>query len=77
MKAVFDADCKWRIVEEFGPHSFEEQKDGSLLFQADYTDEENFISWILTFREKVQLLEPEEIRNKMQQITEKMKERYR
>ena len=77
VKAVFDADCKWRIVEEFGPNSFEEQKDGSLLFQADYTDEENLITWILTFREKVQLLEPEEIRDKMQQIIEKMKERYR
>ena len=76
MKALFDADCKWRVVEEFGPHCFEEQKNGTLLFKADYTDEENLITWILTFREKVQLLEPEEIRDKMQQIIEKMKVRY-
>lgn len=76
VKARFDAGCKWRIVEEFGPHCFEEQKNGTLLFHADYTDKENLITWILTFREQVELLEPEGIRNEIQQIIEKMKERY-
>lgn len=76
VKALFDAGCKWRLVEEFGPHCFEEQKDGSLLFHADYTDKENLITWILTFREQVQLLEPKEIKNEIQQIIEKMNERY-
>lgn len=76
VKALFDASCKWRLVEEFGPHCFEEQKDGSLLFHADYTDKENLITWILTFREQVQLLEPKEIKNEIQQIIEKMKGRY-
>lgn len=76
VKALFDAGCKWRLVEEFGPHCFEEQKDGTLIFHADYTDKENLISWILTFREQVQLQEPKEIRMELQQIIEKMKERY-
>ncbi|NCB92652.1 MAG: YafY family transcriptional regulator [Clostridia bacterium] len=76
VKALFDAGCKWRLVEEFGPHCFEEQKDETLLFHADYTDKENLIAWILTFREQVQLLEPEEIRIELQQIIEKMRERY-
>ena len=76
VKALFDAGCKWRLVEEFGPHCFEEQKDGTLLFHADYTDKENLISWILTFREQVQLQEPKEIRMELQQIIEKMKARY-
>ena len=76
VKALFDAGCKWRLVEEFGPHCFEEQENGSLLFHADYTDKENLITWILTFREQTQLLEPEEIRNEIKQIIEKMKGRY-
>lgn len=76
VKAIFDAGCKWRLVEEFGPHCFEEQSDGALLFHGDYTDKENLITWILTFREKVKLLEPEEIRNEIRQIIETMKERY-
>lgn len=76
VKAVFDAGCKWRLVEEFGPHCFGEQADGTLLFHADYTDKKNLITWILTFREQVQLLEPEDIRKEIQQIIEKMKKRY-
>ena len=76
VKALFDPRCKWRLVEEFGPHCFEEQKNGTLLFQTDYTDKENLITWILTFQEQAELLEPVEIRNEIQQIIEKMKERY-
>jgi predicted DNA-binding transcriptional regulator YafY len=76
VKALFDSRCKWRLVEEFGPHCFEEQKDGKLLFQTEYTDKGNLITWILTFQEQAELLEPEEIRNEIQQIIEKMKERY-
>lgn len=76
VKALFDAGCKWRVVEEFGPNCFEDQDDGKLLFHSDYTDKENLIAWILTFREQVELLEPEEIRTEIQQIIEKMKERY-
>ncbi|MDD3415278.1 MAG: YafY family protein [Lachnospiraceae bacterium] len=76
VKALFHAGCKWRLVEEFGPHSFEEQEDGKLLFQTDYTDKENLITWILTFQGQAELLEPEEIRYEIKQIIEKMKERY-
>lgn len=76
VKALFDAACKWRLIEEFGPNCFEEQMDGKLLFHADYTDKENLITWILTFREQAELLEPVDIRTEIQQIIEKIKERY-
>lgn len=76
VKALFDASCKWRLVEEFGADSFEEQKDGRLLFQADYTDEENLITWLLTFREQVEILEPKDIRNEMVAIIKRMEENY-
>lgn len=33
VKALFDADCKWRLVEEFGPDCFRVQKDGTLFFR--------------------------------------------
>lgn len=38
VKALFEPEVKWRLVEEFGPYCFREQEDGRLLFQADYTD---------------------------------------
>jgi len=76
VKALFDAGCKWRLVEEFGPGCFSEQDDGRLLFSTEYSDKDNFISWILTFRDQVELLEPEDVRNELMQIIDKMQRRY-
>lgn len=77
VKAVFDRSCKWRLVEEFESGSFEEQADGKLLFHADYTDKENLISWLLTFGDRVRLLEPEEVKSEIRTIIERMGENYR
>lgn len=76
VKALFDADCKWRLIEDFGTGCFEEQPDGKLLFTADYTDQENLLSWLMTFREKVKLLEPEELREEIRHILKRMTENY-
>lgn len=76
VKALFEPECKWRLVEEFGPNCFAVQEDGRLLFQADYTDKENLITWLLSFRDKVSLLEPEEIRTEMRENIERMREKY-
>ena len=62
VKALFDAEQKWRLVEEFGPHCFAETDDGRLLFTADYTDMENLVIWLMTFGAKVEVLEPAEAR---------------
>ena len=58
VKALFEVDCKWRLVEEFGIHCFTENEDGTLLFTADYTEKENLLSWLLTFGDKVKVLDP-------------------
>ncbi len=76
VKALFEPECKWRLVEEFGSGSFKEQEDGRLLFQADYTDKENLVTWLLTFREKTELLEPKEIRAEIKESVENMKRKY-
>ena len=77
VKALFAPECKWRLVEEFGIGSFMEQKDGKLSFQADYTDKENLLTWLLSFREKVELLEPEEIRVELLNIAKDIQKIYR
>ena len=63
VKALFAAEMKWRLVEEFGPHCFTEADDGRLLFTADYTDMENLVTWLMTFGAKVEVLEPTEARD--------------
>lgn len=76
VKALFEPECKWRLVEEFGSESFTGQEDGKLLFQADYTDKENLITWLMSFRDKVELLEPKEIRDEIRISIECMKKKY-
>lgn len=76
VKALFEAECKWRLVEEFGSGSFTEQEDGKLLFRADYTDKENLITWILSFRDKVELIEPKEIREELRSIAKGIQKIY-
>lgn len=76
VKALFEKGCKWRLVEDFGTGCFEEQPDGKLMFHGDYTNKENLISWLLSFRDQVTLLEPEEIREEMQALLEQMRKKY-
>ena len=63
VKALFDADMKWRLIEEFGTRFFTETEDGRLLFSADYTDKESLVTWLMTFGTKVEVLEPSEVRD--------------
>ena len=76
VRALFERDCKWRLVEEFGTESFSVRQDGKLLFQADYTDKDNLIRWLLSFGEKAELLEPEEIREEIKVSIARMKKKY-
>ena len=77
VKVLFEADQKWRLVEEFGTSCFTENEDGRLLFTADYTDMENLITWILTFGDKAEVIEPEEVREKVRTTIEAMIKNYR
>ena len=76
MKALFDASCKWRLIEEFGADSFEVQKDGKLLFGADFTNQENLLTWLMTFGDRVTLLEPQELRAEMCTLLQRMQKHY-
>lgn len=76
VKALFDPACKWRLVEDFGAGCFEVQEDGRLLFHADYTNREELLIWLLTFRDKVELLEPENVREELKGTLRKVLEIY-
>lgn len=76
VKALFKPECKWRLIEEFGPDCFAPQPDGKLLFHADYTDRENLLAWLLTFGDKATLLEPEDLRQELRELAERMTKLY-
>lgn len=76
VKAVFEKTCKWQLVEEFGGACYEELENGKLLFQQDYTNKENLFSWLFSFGDKVEVLEPKEIRDEIKVSIEKMRNMY-
>ena len=77
VKALFSKDVKWRLVEEFGPNCFTETEDGRLMFTADYTDSDNLITWIMTFGNKAEVLEPVEARRQISKMVQKMATIYK
>ena len=76
VKALFDVDMKWRLVEEFGPDCFTEAEDGRLLFTADYTDMNYLTTWLITFGDKVEVLEPAEVREAIRNMAASICKRY-
>ncbi len=76
VKAVFDPSMKWQLVEEYGTGSFTEREDGSLLFEHEYADDEGLLAWMLSCMDKVTVLEPEQIREKLFEIISEIAKRY-
>lgn len=77
IKALFQPECKWKLVEEYGPWCYVEQEDGRLLFQSNYANKDYLFGWLFSFRDKVEIIEPEEIRREMKFLIERMREIYR
>lgn len=61
----FSPRWKWRLVEEYGPESFTVEPEGTLLFQWGFPDVEGLLSWVLTFGDGAELLEPVELRDRL------------
>ncbi len=76
VKVLLEPECKWRLVEEFGADSFVEREDGKLLFSFGFSDKENLFSWVMTFGDKAELLEPEEFREELAYVGKCIWERY-
>lgn len=75
-RARFAPECRWRLVEEFGASSFEEQADGRLLFQTNFSDAGELLRWLLTFGDRAELLEPELLRGELRSMLARMAEIY-
>ena len=59
-----------------GKDSFQEQKDGTLLFYWTFSDKNHLISWLLTFGADVKVLEPSEIKEEIKTVVEQIRRNY-
>ena len=73
----FDPSCRWRLVEEYGPDSFTTDPDGWLRFTGGFPDADSALSWVLTFGDKAELLQPDQLRRRLGELTSALAARYR
>lgn len=73
----FDPTCRWRLVEEYGADRFTVEPDGRLRFTGGFPDADSVLSWVLTFGDKAELLEPEELREQLGDLIKTLAHRYR
>ena len=74
---LFDPACRWRLVEEYGADRFMVETDGKLRFTGGFPDADSVLSWVLTFGDKAELLEPEELRERLGNLAAALADRYR
>lgn len=61
LKAVFAGSEKYRLIDCYGPDCFMTTEDEKALFERDFADYEHMREWILSFGDKVRVLEPAEL----------------
>ena len=74
---LFHPSCRWRLVEEYGADCFTVELDGRLRFTGGFPDADSVLSWVLTFGDKAELLEPEELRERLGALTKVLADHYR
>ena len=74
---LFDPTCRWRLVEEYGADRFIAEPDGKLRFTGGFPDADSVLSWVLTFGDKAELLEPQELREQLGNLTKTLADRYK
>ena len=75
--AVYEESEKYRLVEEYGPDSFQVLEDGKLYTEWGYTTYEEAVHWFLSFGSKVEVLEPEDFRELFLEEVRKLYGQYR
>jgi predicted DNA-binding transcriptional regulator YafY len=73
---LFDASSKWRLVEQFGPESFNTQPDGRLLFRSGFAGKDNLFGFLMSFGFTAELVEPQELRNEYGKMLQAMAEKH-
>lgn len=76
VKLKFDKQAAFRVYDEFA-EKIEEDSQGNLYVQVDLPDNEILYSYVMSFADSVEIIEPQPIREQMKKRLQKMQEKYR
>ena len=74
--AIYDASVKYKLVEEYGPDSFSVMDDGRLYAKWGFSSAEDAVPWFLSLGDKVKVIEPPEMVDKMKTMLAAISENY-
>jgi predicted DNA-binding transcriptional regulator YafY len=74
--ALFDPTVRYQLIENYGPKCYTETNDGLLRLEIGYTNREYTISWILSFGDKVKVVEPSDMAAQIRHIAENLLKHY-
>lgn len=74
--ALYDPSVKYRLVEEYGHQSFQTREDGRLYARWGFRSQESALDWLLGFGDKVRVLDPPELAERIRQIADQIKNLY-
>ena len=72
----FDKQATFRVYDEFAD-KITEDSQGNLYVQVDLPDNEILYSYVMSFFDSVEIIEPQSIREQMKKRLQKMQEKYR
>ena len=76
VKLKFDRQAAFRVYDEF-TDSITEDSQGNLYVQVDLPDNDILYSYVMSFSDSVEIIEPQSIREQMKKKLRKMQEKYR
>ena len=76
VKLKFDRQAAFRVYDEF-TDNITEDSQGNLYVQIDLPDNEVLYSYVMSFSDSVEIIEPQSIREQMKKRLQKMQQKYR
>lgn len=74
--AIFDPSVEYKVIETCGVESYEYGEDGRLMFDGRFKNMDYVLSWIQSFGDKVEVLEPKELRDELKKQAQNIIKRY-
>lgn len=74
--AIYDSSEKYKLVEEYGPDSFVVMDNGQLYAKWGFNSAEDALPWFLSMGDKVKIIEPPEMIEKMKDTLSNISEKY-
>lgn len=72
----FDKSVKYRVIEEYGIECLSEIDENTLRFEFKFTDPEYLLSWVMSFGNHAELIEPHEYRSELIKRSSNLLKKY-